>query len=32
MTGNESTHDMQMVSNSKWQTFFADLAQKYRGA
>jgi hypothetical protein len=31
MTGNESTHDMQMVSNSQWQTFFADLAQKYGG-
>ena len=31
MTENESTHDMQMISNSKWQTFFADLVQKYRG-
>jgi hypothetical protein len=31
MTENESTHDMQMISNSQWKTFFANLAQEYRG-
>jgi hypothetical protein len=31
MTGNDFTHDMQMVVASDWQTFFADLAQRHQG-
>ena len=31
MIENDSTHDMRVISDTEWQTFFADLVQKYRG-
>jgi hypothetical protein len=27
----ESLHDMRMITNDHWKTFFGDLAQKYQG-